>query len=472
MAEPTSRLPARIKPLLVWAVVGLVLICFASMNWKSVYSQLTGSTRSVASESQPTDSSAPLLPQWEVGPDGATALRLPEAVIRSMRLSSEPAVASTGDFSLRLTGQLMLDPSRLVHVNTRFDGEVMRIEESMTGESKKAGTLRVGDRVKKGQLLAVIWSKEIGEKKSDLVDALSQLMQHETTYNNLKSIEKAGAIPQRSIDEMRRIVESDIIQVERLRRTLRSWRLDDAELQAVESEAQRVHQQSLKALDAAHDRTKSDSPLESDWAEVDIRAPIDGEILEVNLAVGDMVTSSDDLFKIADLSRLVVMANVYEEDLPTLKRLPDDQRTWTVKLVSQPDAPECPGEIRSIGSIIDPNQHTAVVQGWIDNSQGNLQVGQFVEALVKKPDETGLVEFSNRAIIDDGSTKFVFVALDKDLQRVQRREVRVQRRTAQKAYVPAAGPFSVKPDEQILVRGLLELSDVWTEQSGTTATPK
>ncbi len=86
MAEPTSRLPARIKPLLVWAVVGLVLICFASMNWKSVYSQLTGSTRSVASESQPTDSSAPLLPQWELGQTERQLWRLPEAVIRSMRL--------------------------------------------------------------------------------------------------------------------------------------------------------------------------------------------------------------------------------------------------------------------------------------------------------------------------------------------------------------------------------------------------
>ncbi len=330
----------------------------------------------------------------------------------------------------------------------------------------------MGDRVKKGQLLAVIWSKEIGEKKSDLVDALSQLMQHQTTYNNLKSIEKTGALPQRSIDEMRRIVESDIIQVERLRRTLRSWRLDDAELKAVEAEAMRVHNQSLKILNPSQGETKSDSPIERNWAEVDIRSPIDGEILELNLAVGDMVSSTDDLFKIADLSRLIVMANAYEEDLPALKRLPENQRSWVVKLVSQPADPEYLGEIGSIGSVIDPNQHTAIVQGWIDNAKGDLRVGQFVEAVVKIPNETELVEFSNRAIIDEGATKYVFVALEKDLRRVQRREVRLQRRTAQKVYVPAAGPGSVKPGEQVLVRGLLELSSVWTEQSETSTTAK
>ncbi len=471
MAEPTSRLLACKESLLLWGMIGLILTLFVSMRWKSVQELLLGSTESAVTKAQPEDQSVRLA-RWEVGPDGIGALRIPETVIRSMQLTSEVAAASSGESSLRMTGQLMLDPSRLVHVNTRFDGEVVRIENSVTSNSKNPALLRVGDRVKKGQLLAVIWSKEIGEKKSDLVDAISQLMQHEATYNNLKSIEKVGAVPQRSIDEMRRVVESDIIQVERLRRTLRSWHLDDAELQAVESEAIRVHNQSLKILDASQGGTKSVSPIEGDWAEVDIRSPIDGEILELNLAVGDMVTSNDDLFKIADLSRLIVMANAYEEDLPALKRLPDNQKTWVVKLVSQPAAPEYPGEIGSIGSVIDPNQHTAVVQGWIDNSHGDLQVGQFVEAIVKRSHETELVEFSNRAIIDEGSTKYVFVALDKDLQRVQRRQVQLQRRTAQKVYLPAAGPGSVKPGEQVLVRGLLELSSVWTEQSETSTTAK
>ncbi len=164
-------------------------------------------------------------------------------------------------------------------------------------------------------------------------------MQHETTYNNLKSVEKAGAVPQRSIDEMRRIVESDIIQVQRLKRTLRSWRLDDTELQAIEAEAARVHNQSQKVLDASRAGTTSDSPIERDWAEVDIRSPIDGEILELNLAVGDIVTSTDDLFKIADLSRLIVMANAYEEDLPALKRLRTIKRvgssSWSLNLPPQ-----------------------------------------------------------------------------------------------------------------------------------------
>jgi len=46
-----------------------------------------------------------------------------------------------------------------------------------------------------------------------------------------------------------------------------------------------------------------------------------GVILEKNFTVGDIVDTTHDMFKIADLSRLGVMANVYEEDLPKLVAL-------------------------------------------------------------------------------------------------------------------------------------------------------
>lgn len=444
-------------------IVGVLLVAlYVGSRWRTTVER-TG--YELLSDQVKTNSSVTTtIPLLERTPNGSTVLRVPEAIVRSMKLTFELATASADASKLRLTGQLMLDPSRLVHVNTRFDGEVLSLENSVDGNTQSPRLLRVGDRVNKGQLLAVLWSKEIGEKKSDLVDAISQRMQHEMTYNNMKSVERSGALTQRSIDEMRRLLEADIIQVERLRRTLRSWRIDEAELLEVEAEAMRVHNQSKDQIGLSNESVKSDPRAERSWAEVDIRSPMDGEILEINLAVGDIVSSSDDLFKIADLSRLVVMANAYEEDIPTLKQLPAKERNWIVKLVSQPSAPESPGEIMTIGSVIDTNQHTAVVQGWIDNTQGNLQVGQFVEALIVKPQEAGLVEISNSSIIDEGAKKYVFLALDDALSQVQRREVHLKRRTSSKAYVSSEGELGIKPNERVLNRGLLELSDVWSEQ--------
>lgn len=447
-------------------VFALIVAVYLGWRWRASMLQTTDSQLELPGAKKMPSAQAPAeLPKLERDTNGSEFLRVPEAIVRSMKLHAEQAINSTYSVKLRLSGQLMLDPSRLVHVNTRFAGEVMSIENSVTGPNETPQPLRVGDRVRKGQLLAVLWSKEIGEKKSDLVDALSQLMQHEATYKSMKSVEKSGGLPQRTIDEMRRNVEADVIQVERLRRTLRSWRIDEADLLQIESEANRVHSQSMALPDVSREQLRTDPKIEQGWAEVDIRSPMDGEILEINLAVGDMMTSDDDLFKIADLSRLIVMANAYEEDLPTLKQIPAKDRRWVIKFVSQPDAPESVGEIMTIGSVVDPNQHTAIVQGWIDNSKGNLQVGQFIEALVAKPKDSGLIEFSNSAIIDSGAKKFVFIAIDNDLTRVQRREVHLRRRTAAKAFVAMDAELGLKPGDQILTRGLLELSDVWTQQT-------
>lgn len=453
-----------------WIAFALTVALYLGWRWRSSILEATGLELELAEANKASSVRvAGELPKLERDSNGLEFLRVPETVVRSMKLVAETAKHTNDAGQLRLTGQLMLDPSRLVHVNTRFAGEVMSIENSLTGPNETPRSLRVGDRVRKGQLLAVLWSKEIGEKKSDLVDAISQLMQHEATYKSMKSVEKSGGLPQRTIDEMRRNVEADVIQVERLRRTLRSWQIEEAELLQIESEANRVHTQSMTQPGLTREQSKDDPKIEHGWAEVDIRSPMDGEILEINLAVGDMMTSSDDLFKIADLSRLIVMANAYEEDLVTLKQIPVKERSWVIKFVSRPDAPESLGEIMTIGSVIAPNQHTAIVQGWIDNSQGDLQVGQFIEALVAKPKVSGLVEFSNNAIVDAGEKKFVFVVLESDLTSVRRREVRLKRRTAAKAYVAMDGEFGIMPDERVLTRGLLELSDVWTQQNQPAA---
>jgi cobalt-zinc-cadmium efflux system membrane fusion protein len=54
----------------------------------------------------------------------------------------------------------------------------------------------------------------------------------------------------------------------------------------------------------------------------DVVAPLDGVIIERNVALGELVDTTSDLFKVADLSRLGVLAHAYEEDLPTLDACP------------------------------------------------------------------------------------------------------------------------------------------------------
>lgn len=362
----------------------------------------------------------------------------------------------------------MLDPAKLVHVTTRFGGEVVRVASA---DGDDGPTIRIGQKVKKGQLLAVIWSKEIGEKKSDMVDALSQLYLDEVTYKNLKALEKSGSVPERAVQEMQRNYESDLISVERIRRTLTSWRIAESEMQKIEAEARRIHAKATTGPSADLETESTGNPandaaasvVDSTWAEIQILAPIDGTILEKNLTVGDIVGTSDDLFKIADLSQLVVMANIYEEDLPNVLAMPADQRKWKIDVSSHIASKAIDGKINVVGDVIDPNQHTAILQGPIDNSGGEFRIGQFVQTVLDVPSQADLLELPLGAVIDAGADTWVFVARSSDMTRWEKLKVELVRRTSQFVWVKTDRAGSLQPTDKVLIRGCLELASVQDE---------
>ena len=74
-----------------------------------------------------------------------------------------------------------------------------------------------------------------------------------------------------------------------------------------------------------------------------------------------------DLFKIGDLSHLVVWAHLYEEDLPLVQALPRPIR-WTVTLPARPRV-VFHGISRPSLARSDPNQHTALVTGRVENAE-------------------------------------------------------------------------------------------------------
>src|SRR6202043_2092231 len=86
----------------------------------------------------------------------------------------------------------------------------------------------LGDKVTEGQLLAVVWCKDLGEKKSELVDAVSRLHLDQDTLNRYRLA--GGVIPEQMLKEQERNVASDRIAVSKAELTLRSWRLTDEEI--------------------------------------------------------------------------------------------------------------------------------------------------------------------------------------------------------------------------------------------------
>ncbi len=389
-------------------------------------------------------------------------LEVPHDVAGVMQLKTMEVGTAPPPTPLKLEGSLFLDPNRLTHVHTRFPGEVVElgtIAESPVGEDtgrRDERTLRFGDQVGKGQLLAVVWSKDLGEKKSEMIDALSRFKLDQETLKRLEKLFREGALPERSLREQERIVESDAIAVSRAERTLRAWRLSDEDLKLIRDEAERVHER----------RGQWDGDVKQSWARVEVRAAIDGTIVEKNIAVGDVVDTTLDLFKIANLEQLDVLAHIYEEDLPILEDLAASQRHWRILLKGDPNAAPLEGRFDQIGRIIDPNQHTALVMGWVDNRGGRLRVGQFVSAVVDLPPFPNEVAVPSSALVDDEGETYVFVQDDASQSRFTMRHVVPVRRRDNNVYLVAnpnsqqleAGYEGVRSRERVIVSGSLELA--------------
>lgn len=402
---------------------------------------------------------------------------LPE-VVRLTGIRTAKAALPTRPRELRISGQLSLDPNRLVHVHARFPGQIAElatIEETSAmpgGMLKTRRVLSFMDHVSKGQRLGVLWSKELGEKKSELVASLMRLRTDQMNLQRLDALFTKGATSEKSLREAEYQVESGENNVEKVKWTLRSWSLTDEEIAEVEAEADRLHQERLKEKEKSN-RSLGKVELEANWARVDIVAPIDGTIVEKNVVAGNIVDTDDDLFKIADLSTLTAWGQVYEEDLPELQsqELPIP---WQLSVSSNPGAPPISSIIDRIGETIDPNTHMALIGGPVENKKGHLFAGQFITATISMPPEPDLVEIPTRALIEDGNESVVLVQQDPKQDRFYRRRVAVVRRFADVVHVRSKltpeerrlGMEELHEGELVVSAGALELKAALGAQQG------
>jgi len=341
----------------------------------------------------------------------AVSTRLPNAIrftddgMKIVGIDTAVVEAAPPPEPLKLPGSILLDPNRLVRIHSRFPGELVSLGHPATSPlnpGTEPRSLQFGDQVEKDQVLAVVWSKDIGEKKSELVDALSKTTMDKILLTRLESVPK-GIVPEPRLKEASRNYEADLIAVAKAERTLRSWRLTEDEIQEIYQEADRIH-----------NRETSDPRGERAWAETEVRSPIDGIIVEKNFNVGDLIDLSQDLFKIADLSRVQVLANAYEEDLPLLRSLRPEQRHWQIDVKSDPYDVPVSGTFDTIGRIIDPTQHSGALMGWVENSDGRFKIGQFINATIELPVNPSLVVVPTSALIEDGTWTKLWIETDKE----------------------------------------------------------
>jgi cobalt-zinc-cadmium efflux system membrane fusion protein len=360
---------------------------------------------------------------------------------------------------LELPGSLTIDPERLTRVRCRcVPVEVIEIGKVEGKEEDRE--LRPGDKVRKGQLLARLHSLEVSAKKSDLFDALVQYKLDQKIYDNMAN--NSTAIPQVMLDKQWRSLQTDRNAINRARNTLLVWGISEEEIEAVRKEAE--------------EKTKRKGKVETEeehmarlkrWAIIELKAPSDGVIVERSIVRHEILAdSTHNLFQIARFDRLKVLAHVNEDDLPLLNALKPEQRRWTIRAENGGRA--AAGWMESIDNLIDPNQHTAVVSGYIENPEGRWRAGQFIIARVTLSAPSGVLILPAGAVVEEGQQTFVFVQPDLKKFFYEQRRVAVIRRSQDVVHIRSQltpeqerqGFQTVRVGERVITAGAVELKAI------------
>jgi cobalt-zinc-cadmium efflux system membrane fusion protein len=345
---------------------------------------------------------------------------------------------------LVLPGSTALDPAILLRMRARFAPaelvQIGKVHDPSITKGSPYREFRTGDKLRTGDLLGVFYSDVVGNKKNDLVDAILQIV---LDHKILKRAEaNTGSLPEVFIWNAQRNMQGDLNAINRAMSTLKTWGVPDDDIQKLVGK--RIFQAikgtatwdiPAKEIQVLKDKAKDPSQ----WGRIELKCPMDGVLIERNVALRELVQDATvNIFQIANVDRLTIKANVPEDDLPKLHQLRDalarrgEPMRWVVQTVG---SPSYEGVIDDIGYVLDPNQHTAVVTGHIDNPRELLRAGQFISATVELLPPDDVVEVPMNALVEDGQQAIVFVQTDARKHHYTMRRVHVTQRFEKTAFI-------------------------------------
>jgi cobalt-zinc-cadmium efflux system membrane fusion protein len=334
------------------------------------------------------------------------AIIIPAGSALRARVAVAAAVAEPVSAQLQNPGVIESDPAVTAAVLAPLSG---RVEEL---------PVELGQRVTRGQVLAVLDSPDLAQAFDDNAKAVDTLA---LTTKNLERQEqqaKIGVISDRDLDQARS---------------------DHAQAQA---EATRTQSRML-ALGAGAGAGDSSHP-----GRLVVRAPVNGSVTSLNVARGNMLNDpTQPVMTIADLSTVWVTALVAEKDLAGVRAGQQAQ----VTLSAYPDR-VLQGRVTSVSDVIEPDSRRDKVRIALPNADYALRPNMFATVTLLGPNNSQIVVPTSALLMNNDRTS-VFVATAP--WTFKRRLVETRLGEGSTAVILAG----VSAGEQVVVRGGILLND-------------
>jgi cobalt-zinc-cadmium efflux system membrane fusion protein len=259
-----------------------------------------------------------------------------------------------------------------------------------------------GTRVRKGQKLADLESADIDQAEADYLKALADYQ------NALRSSAAEIKLAQESYDRNKLLYEQKITAGKNLQSAEHDLEVAKAagenSVNATKAAltAARRHLLILGLSDATIDALAKKTDLAATFS---LNSPIDGIVVERNATVGASVGTDANLFKIIDLSRVWIDADVFEKDLPRVR----PGQEVKLKVTAFPES-TFSGKVILINSVLDPETRTVKVRTEVANPDGRLKPDMFANVQIITDVNRAAISIPQSAVLNDEGKTIVFVA--------------------------------------------------------------
>jgi len=342
----------------------------------------------------------------DAAPDGLEHSSSPPTVTLSAQAQALAGVMTTAVVrteprtEVRLLGRVDYDETRLRMVTPWTDGRIDTLKVRVTGA-----------RVRKGQVVAQLYSPEVYAATRDLVVAAGQADKLSAGMHG------SGALAAAAVSSAR---------------------------------------EKLRLLGVSNAQIKSIEKSRTAPKQVPIRSTFAGTVLKRNVEEGDYVKAGTALYHIADLSRVWVQIDAYESDLPHLSV----DQSVLVQIDSLPNETFM-GKVAFIDPIIDRKRRTARVRVEVPNDDGRLRPGMFAQAVIEADlgDKASYLVIPATAPLFTGRRSVVYVPVPGKPGTYELREVRLGARAgpvfpvlaglSEGERVVSSGAFALDADLQL-----------------------
>jgi cobalt-zinc-cadmium efflux system membrane fusion protein len=322
-------------------------------------------------------------------------------------ITIDTAKTSTMKDELTLSGEVSSDDNNVVKVFPFSSGQVVSVKVSL------------GDKVTKGQTLAIMRSADVAGNYTDLSSTQSDVAVAKRQLDQAESLYKNGISSERDYTEAKENYNKAVAANRKVKQQL--------------------------TINGGGNTSENGSLV--------IKAPESGYVIEKNITAGSFIRQDNagSMFTISNMQDVWIWANVFESDISKVK-------TGYIAKVTTIAYPGkvFTGKVNEISSVLDPDNKVMKVKIALPNPGMLLKPEMFTNVVVTNSENTQAVSIPAKAIVFDSSKNYVVIYNSKcDLQV---REVSVIKTVDDVSYI-ASG---LKPGDKVISKNQLLLYDAIT----------